>query len=128
MQDLSPEQVAQIWEVISRGYQYDLGKPTIIAQIVNLGYDRETAIQLVDELEQPFLRAMEQAQAEKKGAKESAKVQLALGIACLVGGGVITLGTYLLASSYGGGIYIVTTGLFLVGGLLLLRGLIRWYS
>ena len=75
-QELSSEQVAQIYEVISRGYQYNLGKPTMVAQIMNLGYDRETSIQLVDEFEKPFLQVIEEVQSERKEAKETAKWQI----------------------------------------------------
>jgi hypothetical protein len=43
------------------------------------------------------------------------------GIGLLVLGGIITLGTYSAAS--GGGTYVVTTGLFVVGGINLVRGI-----
>ena len=128
-QELSSEQVAQIYEVISRGYQYNLGKPTMVAQIMNLGYDRETSIQLVDEFEKPFLQVIEEVQSERKEAKETAKWQIIGGALICIGGAAITLGSHLIAgSSYGGGTYIVTTGAFIVGGYLCLRGLIRWNS
>lgn len=74
--ELAAEEIAEIYEVISRGYQYDLGKPTMIAQIMNLGYDRETSIQLVDEFEKPFLQVIEEVQSERKEAKETARWQI----------------------------------------------------
>ena len=43
------------------------------------------------------------------------------GIGMLVLGGLITLGTYSAASD--GGTYFVTTGLFVVGGINLIRGI-----
>lgn len=43
------------------------------------------------------------------------------GIGLLVLGGIITLGTYSAAS--GGGTYVMTTGLFVVGGINLVRGI-----
>ena len=127
-QELSSEQIAEIYEVISRGYQYNLGKPTMVAQITNLGYDLETSIQLVDEFEKPFLQAIEEVQADQKEAKERAKDDFRWAALFLIGGGVITLGAYWIASFYGAGTYIVTTGAFGVGGFFLLRGLIRWHS
>ncbi len=127
-QELSSEQIAEIYEVISRGYQYDLGKPTMVAQIMNFGYDRETSIQFVDEFEKPFLQATERVQAERKEVKERAKGDFRWAALFLIGSGVITLGTYWIASFYDAGTYIVTTGAFGVGGFFLLRGLIRWHS
>ena len=127
--ELAAEEIAEIYEVISRGYQYDLGKPTMIAQIMNLGYDRETSIQLVDEFEKPFLQVIEEVQSERKEAKETARWQIIGGVLICIVGAAITLGSYLIAgSSYGGGTYIVTTGAFIVGCYLCLRGLIRWNS
>ena len=128
-QELSSNQIAEIYEVVSRSYQYDLGRPTMVAQIMNLGYDRETAIQLVDEFEKPLLQVIEEVQSERKDAKETAKWQIIGGALICIVGGAITLGSYLMAgSSYSGGTYIVTTGAFIVGGYLCLRGLIRRHS
>ena len=47
-----------------------------------------------------------------------------LGLAAL--GGIITAVTY--ANASGGGMYVVTYGLFIVGGLNFLRGLYYWFK
>ncbi|MFQ5826521.1 MAG: hypothetical protein ACE5IA_04095, partial [Dehalococcoidia bacterium] len=52
--------------------------------------------------------------------------QIGCGLLMLVVGGIITGITYAAAS--GGGAYIITTGLFIVGGINLLIGLYRWLT
>jgi len=53
--------------------------------------------------------------------------RLGIGVAMLAIGGVITGATYSSASS-GGGHYVVTTGLFLVGAINVLRGIFAFVA
>jgi curved DNA-binding protein CbpA len=57
--------------------------------------------------------------------KEGGKA-IGCGLLMLVVGGVITGVTY--AAAEGGGIYVVTTGLFIVGGITLIVGLYKWLT
>jgi uncharacterized membrane protein YvbJ len=58
--------------------------------------------------------------------KDNGLASMGCGVVLLAVGGIITWATYSAAS--GGGTYVVTTGLFIVGGIALLRGLWRWYE
>lgn len=57
--------------------------------------------------------------------KEGGKA-IGCGLLMLIVGGVVTGVTY--ASASGGGTYIVTTGLFIVGGITLIVGLYKWLT
>lgn len=57
--------------------------------------------------------------------KEGGKA-IGCGLLMLIVGGIITGVTYAAAS--GGGMYIVTTGLFIVGGITLIVGLYKWLT
>ena len=115
-----PEKVA---EVIIRGYRYDIGRPTIVRQIMNLGYSREEALELLDAFEQSFQQGVAAREAEDEKSKSETYMYIWGGLGLLLVGGVLTLGTYVAAGP--SGTYIITTGFFIVGGSLLLRGLIR---
>lgn len=49
-QELSRDR-EEVAEIIIRGYEHEIGKPTIVAQVMDLGYSREVAMQLVDSFE-----------------------------------------------------------------------------
>ena len=54
------------------------------------------------------------------------KKSMGCGLAMLIVGGLITGITYLAASGPGGGTYVVTTGLFIVGTITLIAGIIQY--
>ena len=91
-------------------------KKKVVNEFVNDGVPEEVAEEVVR-------RANDYKKAEfrKAGIKT-----LLIGVGFLVAGGVITAVTYSAAS--GGGTYVVTTGLFLVGAINVLRGLFRMAS
>ncbi len=118
-QELSPEEWNQVADVVTRGLEFDVGRPTIVGQLINLGFDGETAVRFVDEFEALFL-----SDARRWALRQQAKKDLVWGVVILLVGVVITLGTFAAAGA--GAIFIATTGAFLVGGLKLLLGLYRW--
>ena len=109
----------KIAEIIIRGHQYRIGKPTMVTQIMNLGYSREVAIQLFDSFEPVLLREV-----KKVEDKPKAKKDFWWGFLILLVGGAISLATFFAASGTGG-TYSITTGTFVVGGFFLLRGVLR---
>lgn len=65
-------------------------------------------------------------QREDKISQKEGGSQILFGLVLLVVGAVVTAVTYSLAGP--GGVYIVTTGLFIVGGLNLVKGTYRWLT
>ena len=118
-QELSHHQ-AEIIEIILRGGEYEIGKPTIVAQVMNLGYSRETATELVDSYVSTILREVEKAEEKSKAKKD-----FMWGFLILLVGGAISLATFLAATGTGG-TYVITTGAIAVSGFFLLRGVFRW--
>lgn len=52
--------------------------------------------------------------------------RIGCGVLMLVIGGIVTGVTY--SAAEGGGTYVITTGLFIVGGITLISGLYKWLS
>lgn len=63
---------------------------------------------------------------EEMGDEGSGKKLIAIGAAMLIGGGLLTCASYNAAGD--GGSYIVTTGLFIAGAVLVFRGLMADWS
>jgi hypothetical protein len=61
---------------------------------------------------------------EEMGDEGSGRKLMAIGAAMLIGGGVLTCASYNAA----GGSYVVTTGLFIAGAVLVFRGLMANWS
>ena len=60
----------EIADTISRGYEYGVGKPTIVSQVMDLGYSREIAIQIVDSFEVALSQESATAEGKSRAKKD----------------------------------------------------------
>lgn len=88
-------------------------RSSVVAELVGRGVPQDAAEHIVGEA----------SSYKKREFRKAGLETLAAGVGLIVLGGIITAATYSAAAP--GGTYIVTTGLFLVGGLTVLRGLWR---
>ena len=122
---LTHEDVELIWEVVVRGVHRGRDRPSMVAEVIGLGFDRTVAAGLVTEFSHEI--AMRQREAhDRMVARERAER------AAKWGGGVAALGIFLLSIGSGidsNGTLVFGAITFLAGGLFAVRASRRvWQS
>ena len=122
---LTHDEVSLIREIVACGVREGRGRPSMVAEVINLGFDRTTAVGLVarfDDEERSRREARARKARDRREAEERADKDFKWG------GGVAALGVVLAAigSLMGSNGTLVLGGIiFVVGGLFAIR-LLRW--
>jgi hypothetical protein len=112
-----------MYAYVTRELRKGQSPETIVQELSNRGVSYETAIAIVNKVQDSGV-AQSTAAAPKMSNRMGGLKNLGIGIALLVLGVIVTFSTYMMADP--GGTYMVTTGLFVVGGINMLIGLFRF--
>jgi hypothetical protein len=114
------EQIAKVYNYVDQSLEQGKSSQAVIDDLVQRGLDTETASKIVSQTEQ--VRA---SSGSRGGGRRRAGVgTMVVGVGLLLLGLIITGVTYMMADV--GESYMVMTGLFVVGGVMMVRGLFQF--
>jgi hypothetical protein len=116
------EAIQQVYGYVTNALRQGQPPETIVENLSSRGIPYDTAIAIVNKVQSSGVSqstAVPRASNRMGGLKN-----LGIGVVLLVLGFIVTLGTYMMADP--GGTFMVTTGLFVIGGINMLIGLFRF--
>jgi hypothetical protein len=119
--DQQQEQIQRVYNYVTQSLNNGNSREDVIQDLVNRGMPADTATAVVDQARPP--KGVPRQRSGGGVGLSGGLVMMLVGVAMLVGGLLVTGYTYLTAET--GDTYVVTTGLFVVGGLTIFRGLFR---
>jgi hypothetical protein len=115
--------IQQVYGNVTRALRQGQPPEVIVENLSNQGIPHETAIAIVNKVQASGV-AQPTTAPPKMSNRMGGMKNLGIGIVLLVLGVIVTAGTYMVAEP--GGTFMVTTGLFVVGGINMLIGLFRF--
>lgn len=109
------EVIAGLMRFAAEGVVEGKSRTQVAEELETLGVPQEVATAIVDRVSEYKTEVQ-----RREGGKS-----IGCGLLMLIVGGIVTAATY--AAAEAGGVYFVTIGLFIAGGLALLRGLYQWF-
>jgi hypothetical protein len=114
--------IQQVYDYVGKALRQGQQPEVIVDNLSNRGIPYETAIAIVNKVQDS---GVSQSTVVPRASNRMGGIKnLGIGIALLILGVIVTIGTYMMADP--GGTFMVTTGLFVVGGINMLIGLFRF--